>query len=95
MAVSRKRGPADEVESSWAENSNHLAARRAYRVALFSMIPGLGLLLGPAAVLLGCLALPRVPDDTSSRNRVHVAIWMGALVALTQWLGIALILRSG
>lgn len=90
MAVSRRRGPGDEVESSWTDTGNHLAVRRAYRVALFSMVPGLGLLLGPVAVILGGLALPGVSEDKWSRNRVHVAIWMGALVALTQWLGIVL-----
>jgi hypothetical protein len=85
---SRRRGNADE-----GENLNP-AAWRAYRLALWSLLPGLGLFLGPAAVVLGCLALRHVSGDIGSRTRAKVAVLLGALVTLTQWLGLVLMIRG-
>jgi hypothetical protein len=89
---SRRRGPADEGESAAAGEVTDPATLRAYRVALLSLVPGLGLLLGPAAVVLGLLAARRVPEDIASRNRAKVAVLCGAVVALTQWIGFVLMI---
>lgn len=75
-------------------DSNNPVAWRAYRVSLWSVVPGLGLLLGLAAMVLGWRALRHVGDDYSASNRAKAAIGFGAGSALTQWLGVALIYFS-
>ena len=85
---SRRRNGSDEGAA--ANESDNRAAWRAYRVALWSLIPFVGLLLGPLAVVLGCMAVRSVGDDASARNRAKAAILFGACVAGTQWLGLAL-----
>jgi hypothetical protein len=88
---SRRRN-ASGGDPAMADESDNPAAWRAYRVALWSLVPGLGLLLGPAAVALGWLAVRAAGEDASARNRARAAALLGALVALTQWLGIVLII---
>lgn len=85
-----RRKNADAGEAA-ALDSNNPAAWRAYRVSLWSMVPGFGLLLGPLAMLLGGLAARGAGNDLSARNRARAAILFGAGSALTQWLGVALI----
>ncbi len=87
---SRRRNA--EISEIAAVDSANPAAWRAYRVALWSMIPGVGLLLGIIAIILGCLAVRDAGDDLSARNRAHAAILFGSLVTLTQWSGVLLIL---
>ena len=84
---SRRRN-AEGSES--ADDSNNPTAWRAYRVALWSIVPGLGLLLGPLAMLLGWRAVRTVGDDRSARNRAKAAVLFGSGSALSQWLGVAL-----
>jgi hypothetical protein len=87
---SRRRNA--EASEAAAVDSPNPAAWRAYRVSLLSMVPGLGLLLGPVAVLLGCLAVRGAGDDLSASNRAKASVLFGALVTLTQWIGVVLIL---
>jgi hypothetical protein len=87
---SRRRN-SNAGDAAMAEESNNPAAWRAYRVALWSLVPAFGLVLGPAAVVLGWLAVRGAADDASARNRARAAFLLGALVALTQWVGFALI----
>ncbi len=75
-----------------ANESDSVTAWRAYRMALWSLIPFVGLLLGPIAVVLGCLAVRTVGDDASARHRAKASILFGACVAVTQWLGLALMI---
>jgi hypothetical protein len=75
-------------------DSNNPAAWRAFRVSLWSVLPGLGLLLGPIAMVLGWRAVRSAGDDLSARNRAKAAIVFGAGSAVTQWLGAALIYFS-
>ncbi|MHB1425120.1 MAG: hypothetical protein ACYC3I_18265 [Gemmataceae bacterium] len=89
---SRKRNA--EVIEAAVQDSNNPAAWRAYRVSLLSVVPGFGLLLGPAAMILGYLAVRNAGDDLSASNRAKAAVAFGAGSTLTQWLGIALILYS-
>src|SRR5690348_13302746 len=55
----RRREPADENDSPFArrpDDARPAAALRAYRCAVYSLIPLAGLLLGPAAIVLAALA---------------------------------------
>ena len=93
----RRRGPAAETDSPFAPRGGpDRAALRAYRVCLLGLIPGLGLLLGPAAVVLGALARRRgrsAPDFTG-QGRATAAVALGAAIALTNWLGAALMVLA-
>jgi hypothetical protein len=62
-------------------------------VALWSLVPGVGLLLGPAAVVLGIRAARQASDDLASRIRAKVAAGFGVLVTLTQWTGVVLMMQ--
>jgi hypothetical protein len=84
----RRNGEAAEAAVT---DSNNPAAWRAYRVSLWSLIPGLGLLLGPVATLLAWRAVRDAGNDLSASNRAKAAILFGASSTLTQWLGITLI----
>ncbi|HTU93197.1 MAG TPA: hypothetical protein VMF69_24165 [Gemmataceae bacterium] len=88
----RRNGDAAEAA---VVDSNNPEAWRAYRVSLWSVLPGLGLLLGPVATVLGWRAIRSVGDDFSASNRARAAIVFGAVSTLTQWLGVALIYYGG
>lgn len=81
-----------EAREAAAVDTNNPLALRAYHVSLWAMVPGLGLLLGPLAVILGWRAARLVRDDRSALNRCGAAVLFGLLITLTQWLGILLIL---
>ncbi len=91
---SRRRVQTDQGDASATENDHDPSARRAYRVSLLALVPGLGLILGPIAVILGCLAVRRAVRDAASRNRAKVAILFGVLITLSQWIGMVLMIRS-
>jgi hypothetical protein len=88
------RRPNGEAAEAAALDSNNPAAWRAYRVSLWSLVPGLGLILGPVATMLGCRAVHSVGDDFSASNRAKAAIVLGAASTFTQWLGVTLIYFS-
>jgi len=88
-----RRRISDPAEAA-VTDTNNPAAWRAYRVSLWSVVPGLGLLLGPVATVLGYQAVRDAGDDLSASNRAKAAIVFGAGSALTQWLGAALIYFS-
>jgi hypothetical protein len=81
-------------EDGTAGDDQDPSARRAYRLSLWSLLPGVGLFLGPIAVLLGCLAVRKTMGDVGSRNRAKAAILFGVLITLSQWLGVYLMLRG-
>jgi hypothetical protein len=85
---SRRRAPANEGE---AAERNHRAAR-AFRLSLWSLVPGLGLFLGPVAFVLGCLVVRKVAGDDMARGQARVAIAFGVLVTLAQWIGLVLMI---
>jgi hypothetical protein len=89
---SRRRRNANADDPSAINDSDNPAAWRAYRVSLWSLVPGLGLFLGPVAVLLGYRAMRSAGDDASARNRAKAAVLFGVLITLTQWLGVALMI---
>lgn len=55
-----------------------------YYVSIFSLIPVLGIVLGPAAVVLGVLGLKRAKANPRAKGRVHawIAITLGGIGAL-------------
>ena len=67
---------------------------RAFRLSLWSLVPGLGLLLAPVAFVLGCLIVRKSPRDDMARGQARVAIVFGALVTLAQWIGLVLMIRG-
>jgi hypothetical protein len=87
----RRNGDAAEAAVT---DTNNPSAWRAYRVSLWSVLPGFGLLLGPVATVMGYWAVRDASDDLSASNRAKAAILFGAGSTLTQWLGITLIYLS-
>src|SRR5262249_55485707 len=67
-------------------------ALRAYRLSLFGLIPFVGLVLGPLAALLGTIAHQRGKSEPAFKGQAPAlaAIVLGLLVALTNWVGVAL-----
>jgi hypothetical protein len=90
----RRRGSGDDADapvSPEAERRNSAAAH-AYRLCLWGLVPGLGLVLGPVATVLGAMARirgDRVPGF-SGKGPATVAILLGILIAASQWAGVAL-----
>lgn len=64
----------------------------AYYLAVFSLIPCLGILLGIAAVILGIMGLVYARDHEHARGRFHawVGIVGGGLIALLNIVGLVL-----
>jgi hypothetical protein len=98
----RRRGLATERDAplSPETEARERAALRAYRFSLFGLIPFVGLVLGPIALVLGGLARHRGKGDPSFRERgfATAAMVLGGLVTVTNWVGVALIilgLRGG
>lgn len=90
----RARNPRREPTGpvSAATEARIRAARIAFRVSVLSLVPGLGLVLGPAAVLLGTLARQRGLKDPQFTlwGPVYAAIFFGAAVTVCNWAGFIL-----
>jgi hypothetical protein len=94
LARQPRRGVAEKPETPSAERgaASDRAARRAYRLSLLGLIPPAGLVLGPAAVVLGELARRRARGDPAftAHGPAAAAVVLGAVVAVTNWVGVAL-----
>jgi hypothetical protein len=68
----------------------------AYYLAIFSLIPCVGLLLGMAALILGILGLKAANAHPSAHGKVHawVGIILGGLCAAGNLVGLVLIIVS-
>jgi hypothetical protein len=68
--------------------------RLAYLLAVAGLVPGLALLLGPAAVLLGLRARRRGRNDPAftAEGPARAAVLLGSLEAVTNWAGLALMI---
>lgn len=90
----RRRNGGDDTDTPFSRHIDpaNRPAVRAYRVAVLSMVPGLGLLLGPAAVVLGAVARRRgrADPDFTARGPAAAAVLFGAMTAVTNWAGLAL-----
>jgi len=90
----RRRNGGDDTDtpfSRYIDPANRPAVR-AYRLAVLSLVPGLGLLLGPAALVLGVAARRRgaANPDFTARGPAAAAVLFGAMTAVTNWAGLVL-----
>jgi hypothetical protein len=69
------------------------AAVQAYRCALYGLIPGVGLLLGGAAIVYGIVGRRRFHEDPELRGLGHAiaGIVLGTLELLSNGIGLAFI----
>jgi len=69
------------------------AAARAFHVAILALIPVVGLLLGPVALLWGAIAHQRGKGDPqyTARSAALGAVVFGAVITITNWVGLGLI----
>ncbi len=92
-----RRVVAEEVDTPFAglgEGPNRLA-RLAYLIVLAGLVPGLGLLLGPIAAILGLFAYRRRFDPAfTAEGAALAAIILGTLVTLTNGVGLALMIAG-
>jgi uncharacterized membrane protein len=92
----RNSGVAREAAiNPWIHSSNRVALL-AYRCSLLSMIPLLGLVLGPAAIVLGLLGRRRERQQPSERGagQAVAAMVLGGATLLTQAAGVFFVLRG-
>ncbi len=68
----------------------------AYRCGVYGLIPFVGLVMGPIAFVLGFVAWQRghVVDKGRGIGPARAGMLLGGLIALTHWLGLALMLYS-
>ena len=80
----RRRG--DDGVSTIIPYHNGMALA-AYYVGVFSLIPGLGLLLGPMACIFGMVGLRRVRANPEVKGTGHAitGIVLGSLTTLANW----------
>jgi phage FluMu protein Com len=89
--------PAAEAVSTIIPYKNGRALA-AYYLGVFSLIPCLGLLLGPAALVLGILGMRHVKANPTAKGTGHAiaGIVLGGLTTLANWGGVlALIVMGG
>ncbi len=86
----RRRDPQGPVPA--ATEARHRAARTAWRVGVLGLVPGLGLILGPLAMILGALAHFRARKDSEFTlwGPVYASIVFGAIDTVFNWGGFAL-----
>jgi hypothetical protein len=94
----KRRGIAEESDSPFGGpvEAPNRSAVWAYRVAVLGLVPGLGLGLGPAALVWGLAARwrgRREPEFTA-HGPANAAALLGAFTSLTNWGGLALMLRG-
>jgi hypothetical protein len=68
----------------------------AYYCGVFSLVPVLGLILGPLALILGILGLRYAGRNPRAKGVAHaiVGIVLGSLTALANW-GVAVLILAG
>lgn len=98
LARKPKRRAAGQVEAVspfvWPVEPANWPCTRAYWTACAGLIPGLGLLLGPAAVVLGFLgrAYAKTEPECTAPDQATVAILLGSLITVTNWVGLTLMI---
>ena len=95
----RRRDPSDEPDSPFArrpEDAPPSLALRAYRCAIYGLIPFAGLLLGPVAVVLALRAWREARRDPVGRGNTYViiALTLGLAVLLCNAAGVALMVMG-
>jgi hypothetical protein len=91
----RRRSAVEEVDSPFSPyiDPSNRAAARAWCLCMYGLIPGLGLVFGPLAVVFGAVAHRRGKADPgfTGGHFATAAIILGGLLSVTTWLGLALI----
>src|SRR5262245_9340828 len=90
VRLSRKANRRTGVRATPANPQDNRLAWTAYDCSLYSMIPIVGLVLGPIGVLLGLLARRGGKSDTDDKplGPSAAAIILGLATTSTQWLGL-------
>jgi WD40 repeat protein len=90
-----RESPIEEVASTIIPYKNGLALA-AYYCGVFSLICGLGLVLGPTALILGILGLRYRRANPTAKGAGHavIGIVMGSLATLVNWGGAIALLLS-
>jgi hypothetical protein len=92
----RKRVVVEQIDSPFGPvgAGPNRRAFIAYRWAIVALIPFLGLFAGPLAIGLGANAWlrDRQQDGFSAWGPLNASVLLGALAALTNWLGLTLML---
>lgn len=67
--------------------TDNSTAAAAYYTGVFALFPGIGLIMGPAALALGILALKaiRLNPVLSGKDRAIAAVVMGGMSTLLNW----------
>lgn len=85
--VRRRKDDRSEIPVSFLPEGNR-NARWAYLLALFGLIPGLGIVLGPLAIALGAVGVRAARRDEHRRGLGHA--WAGCVLGEVEFVcGIA------
>jgi len=89
----RRRTDSDDVEGRGSTLGSPATAA-AFRCAVCGLIPGLGLVLGPAAVVLALLGYrqERAGPPRKGRSPALGVLTLGAAVLVTNWAGVLLMI---
>jgi len=94
----RRQDSQDEYESpfAWRNDSRHPLALWAYRCGVLSLIPLVGLVLGPLALGLALLAWRPVRKEANSKSYglVIIALLLGFFTLVANGIGIVLIVAG-
>ncbi len=95
----RRRVVSEESDTPFSSQSVDARGRsavRAYLVSLYALIPVVGLLLGPLALVMGLLAWLRGRRDPAFKGKslCKAAVLLGSLLTVTQWAGLALMISG-
>jgi hypothetical protein len=93
MRANRGRNKANQnVPLSPETEARNRAALRAYRVSLLGLVPGLGLVCGPAAVLMGGWIRSWCKSDPAftAVGPLNASVAFGIFVTAANWIGATL-----
>src|SRR4051794_34753531 len=90
----RRRDPIDDADSPFGGRPGERppTALRAYRYGVYALIPFVGLVLGPVAIVLALLAWREGRRDPAARSSgyVVIALLLGSVALLCNGIGVAL-----
>jgi hypothetical protein len=90
----RRRGADPDDANGQGSTLGGRVTAAAFRCAVYGLIPGLGLLLGPAAVLLALVAYgrERAGPPRKGKSPALAVLALGAAVLVTNWAGVLLMI---
>ena len=87
----RRRGVSADSDTPFspAATEHNRPALRAYHLAIFAIVPGVGLFAGPVAFVLGVIARRRGRRDPhfTASGPALAAVVLGALTTVSNWVG--------